>query len=84
MAFAESAEIDPALAKRVVFHEITKSAIEEAFSHPRAIDMQLVNAQQARRIMDRLVGYSLSPLLWAKVRGRLEPGGCKVLPCGSL
>lgn len=70
----EAAEIDPQITRRVVFHEITKPAIEEAFAHPRSIDMKRVNAQQARRVMDRLVGYNLSPLLWRKVRGRLSAG----------
>lgn len=71
---AEAAQIDMERTKRVVFHEITAPAVAEAFSHPRDINMDLVNAQQARRVLDRLVGYSISPILWEKVRGRLSAG----------
>ncbi|MCF8564743.1 type I DNA topoisomerase [Alicyclobacillus tolerans] len=59
---------------RVVFHEITKDAVKDAFSRPRALDMDLINAQQTRRILDRLVGYRLSPLLWRKVKKGLSAG----------
>jgi len=70
----ESAEMDRDRTKRVVFHEITEDAVADAFAHPREIDMKRVDAQQARRILDRLVGYNLSPLLWRKVRSRTSAG----------
>jgi DNA topoisomerase-1 len=70
----EAAQIPPERTHRVVFHEITKGAISDAFAHSRDIDMQLVDAQQARRILDRLVGYQVSPLLWERVKGRLSAG----------
>lgn len=70
----KAADMEDSRTKRVVFHEITKDAVADAFAHPRQIDMDRVDAQQARRILDRLVGYNLSPLLWRKVRSRTSAG----------
>jgi DNA topoisomerase-1 len=71
---AEYAELPPDRIRRVTFSEITKGAIDEAFAHPRSINLDLVNAQQARRVIDRLVGYKLSPLVSSKIRRGLSAG----------
>jgi DNA topoisomerase I len=71
---AENLNLDKNKTKRIVFHEITKSAIDKAIANPRDIDYHLVDAQQARRVLDRIVGYELSPVLWRKVKGGLSAG----------
>ena len=71
---SEALKLSKKKTKRVVFHEVTKSAVEEALRHPRAIDENLRRAQEARRVLDRLVGYDLSGLIWKKVRYGLSAG----------
>ena len=71
---AETLKLDKEKTKRIVFHEITKAAILKAIENPRSIDYHLVDAQQARRVLDRIVGYELSPVLWRKVKGGLSAG----------
>ncbi len=71
---SETLGLDPAKTRRIVFHEITKTAILSAIEHPRDIDLNLVDAQQARRVLDRLVGFELSPVLWRKIQPKLSAG----------
>ena len=71
---AENLKLSKEKIKRIVFHEITKSAIQKAIANPRDIDYNLVDAQQARRVLDRIVGYELSPVLWRKIKGGLSAG----------
>lgn len=70
----QALNLNPKTTKRIAFHEITKTAIAQAIAHPRTVDLHLVDAQQARRVLDRLVGYELSPVLWRKVQGGLSAG----------
>ena len=71
---AEVLGLDPATTRRIVFHEITKDAILNAIANPRTIDLHRVDAQQARRVLDRIVGFELSPILWRKIRPSLSAG----------
>ena len=71
---ANALKLDPKKTARITFNEITKPAVKESLKHPREINMNLVDSQQARRVMDRMVGYSISPLLWMKIKRGLSAG----------
>ena len=74
-------ELKPEEVKRVTFNEITKSAVQKGIQNPRHIDLNLTDAQQARRVMDRIVGYKISPVLWRKVRKRFISRTCSISCC---
>ena len=78
----EAVKISANKIRRVVFHEITQNAVNEAFENPRGLDMDLINAQQARRVLDRLVGYDLSPVLWKRSDEAYRRAGCSPSHCG--
>ena len=70
-------KVSPSTTKRILFNQITKEAIQKAIQHPRTLDVQMFNAQQARRVLDRMIGFTLSPVLWKFVASKLSAGRCQ-------